>query len=294
MTRKKKTIIIASSLLAILCVWTLCVYLLTYGIRTNVTHTKFMLNDCDYFLMTNEGYEFDTGTNILTFNNGKKAENSHRIGWALTWDANRWYHRLNFLRYGKKIQIGKELYISDFTYITTKETVNSRTFPFIKGIVGMNVIQKSNWFFDLKTHQAESFPLDSIVPIPTDTVALSYHGCLVPLTDLDVNGHRIKNVLLDTGFNQDLQLDDATLIEKFGEVVKQDTGECITFDEKRMVVDYTLKDVNINSKSYRNVILSFGNSRLLGLGFMRRFDYIFWDSKHKKVYLWNDKSSENK
>lgn len=283
----------AASLLAVLCVWTLCVYLLTYGIRTNVTHKKIILSDdYNYFLMTDEGYEFDTGTNIFTFTNTEKVGSSYRIGWALTWDAKKWYHRLNFLRYGEECQIGKELYISDFTYTTEKETVHSKSFPLIKGIIGMNVIQKANWLFSLKAQKAETFPLDSIIPISTDAVTLSYHGCLRPLTDLDINGHRIKNVLLDTGFNMDLKLDDSNVMEKLGEIVKQDTGVCITFDEKKTVVDYTLKSVNINSKSYQNVMVCFGKPNLLGLGFMRRFDYLFWDSKHKKVYLWNDESSE--
>lgn len=284
----------AASLLAVLCVWTLCVYLLIYGIRTNVTHKKIILSDdYNYFLMTDEGYEFDTGTNIFTFTNTEKVGSSYRIGWELTWDAKN--HRLNFLRYGEECQIGKELYISDFAYTTGKETVHSKSFPLIKGIIGMNVIQKANWLFSLKAQKAETFPLDSIVPIPTDAVTLSYRGWLRPLTNLNINGYRVKNVLIDTGFNRDLLLSDTTLMAEFGEVIRQDTVECITFDEKRMAVENIFNSVNINSKPYQNVNVSYNgqSENLIGLGFMRRFDYLFWDSKHKKVYLWNEKPSEN-
>ena len=44
----------------------------------------------------------------------------------------------------------------------------------------------------------------------------------------------------------------------------------------------------VNDKQYSNVRIDGGERNLIGLGFMRRFDHLFWDSRHRKVYLWNE------
>jgi len=293
MTRKKKTIIIASSLLAILCLWALCVCVLIHGARTKVTHTKFKLGDPEQFLMTDIGYTFDTGANVSLLVDIKNAGTLYWLCPAIIIDSNL-HPALGSLYYGDVCQIEENLHIFGFVFGTEKETVHGKTFSFIEGTIGMNVICKANWLFSLKTQRAESLPLDSTVAIPADAVTLSYRGHLTPMTDLDINGHHIKNVLIDTGLDIDLTLDQTTSTIELGVQIRQDTIESIGLNSKRIEVKKAFKSVNINSKSYQNVSVNFSNINLLGLGFMRRFDYIFWDSKHKKVYLWNDKSSENK
>ena len=285
----------ASSLVAVLCLWTLWVCALIYGSRTKITHTEFKLSDSEQFLMTDKGYVFDTGANVSLLVDTQNMGSSHWLCPIFLIDSNLHY-TLKSLYYGGRCQIGENLHILGFVFGTEKETVHSKVFPFIKGIMSMNIIHKANWLYSLKLQKAETFPLDSIVPVPDDVVTLSYRRHLRPLADLDINGHLLKNVLIDTGFDEDLLLKDGTdATINLGEAIQQDSVERIAINSKQMLLKKVFKSVRINSQSYQNLKVIFGgNSRnLLGLGFMRRFDYLFWDSKHKKVYLWNEKPSEN-
>lgn len=282
-----------SVFVAILCLWAFIVLLLVNGITTKVAYTEIKMSDTNQFLLTDKTHLlFDTGAEMSLLADDENIGHRYWLCPALIFDT-KGNLILGNIHYGEKCQIGNRLYIAGFTYTRMKKkNAHSERFPDIKGTIGMNILRKANWLFALKSQKAEAFPLDSIVPIPTDAVILSYHGCLRPLTDLNINGQRVKNVLIDTGFDQDLQLSHQTEKIELGEISKQGSAECITLITKEMVQYNISKSVKINSRSYQNVNVIFSNKNLLGLGFMRRFDYLFWDSKHKKVYLWNDESSE--
>lgn len=287
---------IVLSLVAIYCLWYLWAIRLIDGAETKVTYTDFRMRDNNQFLMTDEGYIFDTASNVTLLYAGKTVNAcwlcfsvfiDNKIN--ISWDS---YY------YAKSCQIGKGFNVFSFVCLRPESTVHSKIFPDIKGIVGTNVLRKANWLYSLKLHKAETFPLDSIVSIPTDAITFSYREQRrLPLTDLDINGHQVKNVIIDTGFDEDLFLTDSTNSTiNLGEVIRLDSVERIAIYTKWMAQKKVFRTTKINSKSYQNlnVIIGGHSENLLGLGFMRRFDYIFWDSKHKKVYLWNDKSSENK
>lgn len=296
MTRKKKIMIIVFSLITICCLWYWWALWLIDGSKTKVTYTEFKMSDNNQFLMTDEGYIFDTGSNA-TLLYASKTVNACWLCFSFSID-----NKINIswvsYYYTKSCQVGKGFNVFGFVCQRPDTTVHSKVFPDIKGIIGTNVLRKANWLYSLKLHKAAAFPLDSIVSIPDDAITFSYHEhWRLPLTDLAINGQILKNVLIDTGFDEDLLLKDGTDAPiNLGEVIQQDSVERIAINSKWMLQKKVFKSVKVNSKSYQNLnVILGGNSRnLLGLGFMRRFDYIFWDSKHKKVYLWNDKSSENK
>ena len=52
-------------------------------------------------------------------------------------------------------------------------------------------------------------------------------------------------------------------------------------------VHYSFDNLSVNNYKMDSVNVIEGVKNAIGLEFMRRFDHLFWDSRHPKVYLWN-------
>ncbi len=193
-------------------------------------------------------------------------------------DANKlWKGTKVYLK--KSLPIGENIIIQNVVYADLNEN-----------ILGMNIIKQANWHISFVDSIIEVFPLDSSMLIPEDAICFKYQRGRRPMTYLNINGRKVKNVLLDTGSDSDLKLCEKDAFCVLGNIVsaKTDTVVVITPQSQKLYVQNVYEEVKINGSIYENVKVTRFNKNLVGLGFMRRFDHLFWDSKHKKVYLWND------
>ena len=182
-----------------------------------------------------------------------------------------------------------QFFLSDLIGEYDVHEASPKNNSFVAGILGMDVIGRANWHFDLSNCTMESLPLDSVIKIPSDALVWIYSDNRTPEVKLNVCDLKCK-ALIDFGCNVDLCLDSlqiakickqnktySTLIDTTFGLFSWDLTENYYFDSLKIGNRY-YNDVHISNHKFRN---------LIGLRFFRRFDYLFWDSKHKKVYVWN-------
>lgn len=160
----------------------------------------------------------------------------------------------------------------------------------IFGIMGMNVIQRANWHFSFLDSTVEVFSRRSSYTIPPNALCFKYRNRLLPYTSIDIEGEKQEQFLIDMGYSLEFLVDEKGMrqIQKCRFI--EPSQELITGLLGNKQVDVLKYDsLYVNGNCYSNVRIDVGNRNLIGLGFMRRFDHLFWDSRHKKVYLWNEK-----
>ncbi len=156
-------------------------------------------------------------------------------------------------------------------------------------LMGMNIIQRANWHFSFKDNYLEVMKRSEMVDIPMCAICWQYRNRLIPQIDMTLEGYKVDGILIDMGCNIDfcLKKNDVERMESLSGIRGKYYNKNTVWSSKN-VYCLQLDSFKVGNKIYPNVYIDEVPRNLVGLGFMRRFDHLFWDSKHKKVYLWND------
>lgn len=159
----------------------------------------------------------------------------------------------------------------------------------IIGIMGMNVIQRANWHFSFKDSTVEVLSLRDKINISDKAICWKYKGRLVPKISINIGEITLDHFLLDMGTNDIFAIEPQNInhvLNSHNFIRSVDTVTGLL--SREMVSIFKFDNLLIDGETYQNISITEAPRNLVGLGFMRRFDHLFWDSKHKKVYLWND------
>lgn len=268
-------------ILSLTTVWIVVVFFCYKGYLTNIEVGQIQLDDCPYFT-TQDSVVFDTGADFSFIP-------SNNIGFPIflflslvyDGDGNNKILPMYFTQY---FEVNDKVKIKNFTYISGFK--NNR----FKAIIGMNVLSKLNILFLSTQNTLDIKSFDFKPQIPSSAIILQYKDRIRPKVTLRLDNVVIDDILIDTGFDGDLAIDDH-YIEKLKSNHSCDSmiSTFLTLFDTHTVKNITFSELHINERLYKNIhVVQLKKRRLLGSKFLKRFDKVFWDSKNLTVYMWNE------
>lgn len=267
-------------ILSLITVWIVVVFFCYKGYFTNIEVGQIQLDDCPYFT-TQDSVVFDTGADFSFIP-------SNNIGFPFflfpvlvnDGEGNNKILPMYFTQY---FEVNDKVKIKNFAYFSGFKSNR------IKAIIGMNVLSKLNMLFlsTPKTLDIKSF--DFKPQIPSSATILKYKDRICPKITLRLDNEVIDDILIDTGFDGDLSIDEH-YIEKLKSNHSCDSmirTNNTLFDTQK-VKKIIFSELYINERLYKNIHVVQLKKRLLGSKFLKRFDKVFWDSKNLTVYMWNE------
>lgn len=160
----------------------------------------------------------------------------------------------------------------------------------ISGIVGMNIISKYNWIVDFDKNILQNLSKTTTYNhIPQFT--LRYSNTMKPKTTVSIGGVKLNNILIDSGFNIDITLLSRD-IEQINQRIAPDTifntSSSGLFSDSIVESKYQYSNIMIDNIKFDKLYITEGNRRLIGIGFFRKFDRVFWDSGNREVRFYRD------
>ena len=267
-------------ILSLITVWIIVVFCCYKGYFTNIEVGQIQFGDWRDFT-TQDGVVFDTGgqTSYISSDN---------IGFPFflfpvsvnDGNDNKKILSLFFTPY---FEVNDKVKIKNFSYFT--DSSNNQ----FKAIIGMNVLSKLNMLFTPAQNTLDFKSFDFKPHIPSSATILQYKDRITPKVTLRLDNEVIDDILIDTGFDGDLSIDEH-YIEKL-----QSNHSCDsmirtnkTLFDTQTVKNITFSELYINKRLYKNIHVVQLKDRLLGSKFLKRFDKVFWDSKSLTVYMWNE------
>lgn len=267
-------------ILSLTTVWIVVVFFCYKGYLTNIEVGQIQLDDRPYFT-TQDSVVFDTGADFSFIP-------SNNIGFPIflflslvyDGDGNNKILPMYFTQY---FEVNDKVKIKNFTYISGFK--NNR----FKAIIGMNVLSKLNILFLSTQNTLDIKSFDFKPQIPSSAIILQYKDRIRPKVTLRLDNVVIDDILIDTGFDGDLAIDEH-YIEKLKSNHSCDSMISIflTLFDTHTVKNITFSELHINERLYKNIHVVQQKKRLLGSKFLKRFDKVFWDSKNLTVYMWNE------
>lgn len=267
-------------ILSLTTVWIVVVFFCYKGYLTNIEVGQIQLDDCPYFT-TQDSVVFDTGADFSFIP-------SNNIGFPIflflslvyDGDGNNKILPMYFTQY---FEVNDKVKIKNFTYISGFK--NNR----FKAIIGMNVLSKLNMLFLSTQNTLDIKSFDFKPQIPLSATILQYKDRISPKVTLRLDNVVIDDILIDTGFDGDLAIDEH-YIEKLKSNHSCDSmiSTFLTLFDTHTVKNITFSELYINERLYKNIQVLQQKKRLLGSKFLKRFDKVFWDSKNLTVYMWNE------
>ena len=180
-------------------------------------------------------------------------------------------------------EVNDKVKIKNFTYISGFK--NNK----FKAIIGMNVLSKLNMLFHSTQNTLDIKSFDFKPQIPSSATILQYKDRISPKVTLRLDNEVIDDILIDTGFDGDLSIDEH-YIEKLKSNHSCDSmiSTNNTLFDTQKVKKIIFSELYINERLYKNIHVVQLKKRLLGSKFLKRFDKVFWDSKNLTVYMWNE------
>ena len=267
-------------ILSLITVWIVVCVFCYKGYFTNIEVGQIQLGGCRDFT-TQDGVLFDTGAQSSYIS-------SNNIGFPIflfpvsvsDGDGNNKILPIYFTQYfevNDKVKIKNFAYFSDFR--------NNQ----FEAIIGMNVLSKLNMLFLSPQNTLYINSFDFKPQIPSSATILQYKDRISPKVTLKLDNEVIDDILIDTGFDGDLSIDEH-YIEKLKSNHSCDsmisTNKTLFHTQK--VKNITFSELYINKRLYKNIHVVQLKRRLLGSKFLKRFDRVFWDSKNLTVYMWNE------
>ena len=267
-------------ILSLTTVWFVVVFFCYKGYLTNIEVGQIQLDDRPYFT-TQDSVVFDTGADFSFIP-------SNNIGFPIflflslvyDGDGNNKILPMYFTQY---FEVNDKVKIKNFTYISGFK--NNR----FKAIIGMNVLSKLNILFLSTQNTLDIKSFDFKPQIPSSAIILQYKDRIRPKVTLRLDNVVIDDILIDTGFDGDLAIDEH-YIEKLKSNHSCDSmiSTFLTLFDTHTVKNITFSELHINERLYKNIQVLQQKKRLLGSKFLKRFDKVFWDSKNLTVYMWNE------
>lgn len=266
--------------LSLITVWIIVVFCCYKGYFTNIEVGQIQFGDCRDFT-TQDGVLFDTGAQSSYIS-------SNNIGFSfflfpvsvIDRDGNKKTSPMYFTQY---FEVNDKVKIKNFSYFT--DFSNNQ----FEAIIGMNVLSKLSMLFTSTQNRLDIKSFDFKPQIPSSATILQYKDRIFPKVTLRLDNEVIDDILIDTGFDGDLSIDEH-YIDKL-----QSNHSCDsmirtnkTLFDTQTVKNITFSELYINKRLYKNIHVVQLKDRLLGSKFLKRFDKVFWDSKSLTVYMWNE------
>ena len=267
-------------ILSLITVWIVVVFFCYKGYLTNIEVGQIQLGDCRDFT-TQDGVIFDTGAQSSYIS-------SNNIGFPIflfpvsvnDGEGNNKILPMYFTQY---FEVNDKVKIKNFAYFSGP--INNQ----FEAIIGMNVLSKLNMLFLSTQNTLDIKSFDFKPQIPSSAIILQYKDRIRPKVTLRLDNVVIDDILIDTGFDDDLAIDDH-YIEKLKSNHSCDSmiSTFLTLFDTQTVKKITFSELYINERLYKNIQVLQQKKRLLGSKFLKRFDKVFWDSKNLTVYMWNE------
>lgn len=267
-------------ILSLITVWIVVVFFCYKGYLTNIEVGQIQLGDCRDFT-TQDGVIFDTGAQSSYIS-------SNNIGFPIflfpvsvnDGEGNNKILPMYFTQY---FEVNDKVKIKNFVYFSGP--INNQ----FEAIIGMNVLSKLNMLFLSTQNTLDIKSFDFKPQIPSSATILQYKDRISPKVTLRLDNVVIDEILIDTGFDGDLAIDEH-YIEKLKSNHSCDSmiSTFLTLFDTQTVKKITFSELYINKRLYKNIQVLQQKKRLLGSKFLKRFDKVFWDSKNLTVYMWNE------
>lgn len=267
-------------ILSLITVWIVVVFFCYKGYLTNIEVGQIQLGDCRDFT-TQDGVIFDTGAQSSYIS-------SNNIGFPFflfpvsvnDGEGNNKILPMYFTQY---FEVNDKVKIKNFAYFSGP--INNQ----FEAIIGMNVLSKLNMLFLSTQNTLDIKSFDFKPQIPSSATILQYKDRISPKVTLRLDNVVIDDILIDTGFDDDLAIDEH-YIEKLKSNHSCDSmiSTFLTLFDTQTVKKITFSELYINERLYKNIQVLQQKKRLLGSKFLKRFDKVFWDSKNLTVYMWNE------
>ena len=283
MKKSKKILFIVMTILIVIAIAIICILLGYFSPMTVIPKGKQNFCYVNGHIVLESNYIFDTGADISVLY--EKEGLSIPVAVTLMRDIHK-NKRCRFLYFVNK----KSLFQNEINhFVCLMDSGFYRPDKSVKGIIGMNVIQRANWHFSFLDSTVEVFSRRASYTIPSKALCFKYNNRLIPCSSIDIESEHYKQILIDMGYSLEFLLDENNISQIQKCCLVEPRQELITGLLGHQQVDVFQYDtLSINGNHYSNVRIDGGKRNLIGLGFMRRFDHLFWDSRHKKVYLWNE------
>jgi hypothetical protein len=162
----------------------------------------------------------------------------------------------------------------------------------ISGIFGMNVINRANWIIDFVEGSIQTVPRkDTVLSGQEHRFCLLYSKKRYPKTTIYIQGVEIKNVLIDSGSSADLMLLESDIrkinqkIQPIDSIVYHSPSPGVFVDDTIQQKLYRYKNIVINDSRFNKLkIIQHSSERSIGIGFFRKFDKVFLNTK-EKIFL---------
>ncbi len=189
------------------------------------------------------------------------------------------------LYYFRKIKTEENFVIKNMVAYPCNGTVNGLS------VLGMDVISAANWHFCFKDSCVDVFHVGQTTHVPMSAICLSYEQTKNPLISLTIGEKCFGHGLLDMGMvDWDICLADSAFSSLLQVCAPENSivDTSFSLNSYKLVKTCTFDSLRIFDSMFANVSVRCGVKNLIGMDFFRRFEHMFWDSGHKKVYLWND------
>lgn len=267
-------------ILSLTTVWIVVVFFCYKGYLTNIEVGQIQLDDRPYFT-TQDSVVFDTGADFSFIPSNNIGSPIFLFLSSVTdGDGN---NKILPICFTQNFEVNDKVKIKNFTYISGFK--NNK----FKAIIGMNVLSKLNMLFHSTQNTLDIKSFDFKPQIPSSATILQYKDRISPKVTLRLDNVVIDDILIDTGFDSDLSIDEH-YIEKLKSNHSCDSmiSTFLTLFDTHTVKNITFSELYINERLYKNIQVLQQKKRLLGSKFLKRFDKVFWDSKNLTVYMWNE------
>lgn len=256
-------------ILSLTTVWIVVVFFCYKGYLTNIEVGQIQLGDYRDFT-TQDGVIFDTGAQSSYIS-------SNNIGFPIflfpvsvnDGEGNNKILPMYFTQY---FEVNDKVKIKNFAYFSGP--INNQ----FEAIIGMNVLSKLNMLFLSTQNTLDIKSFDFKPQIPSSATILQYKDRISPKVTLRLDNVVIDDILIDTGFDSDLAIDEH-YIEKLKSNHSCDSmiSTFLTLFDTQTVKKITFSELYINERLYKNIQVLQQKKRLLGSKFLKRFDKVFWD-----------------
>ncbi|MDO4729479.1 MAG: hypothetical protein Q4B43_10820 [Bacteroidota bacterium] len=288
--KKKKLILIVSIVaVVILCISVIIIYCYWFFPTRIEINDKQLDKTQKLIILKDSRFVWDTGASgSVIFNELGSSRLKIGIGTVTDFDSKTKLYPICFAR---NISFDS-ITLNNFIY---NEIMIDDVVPGIQnlnsiGILGMNVIGNHNWLLDFTSDKIYNFD-KNVEYNPSPQLRLTYRKRKTPTTDIKIGGLDMKKLLIDSGFYGDIKLyksdiDEINKIIKPYTIIDEVSDGLFVGNIKSQNYIYT--NVKVNNVVLDTLSIIVSKRRLLGAGFFRKFDRVFWDSGSKEVRFYRD------
>lgn len=277
MTKRKK-----AAVLAIIALITIFITTIRFVKGTiSSIQTSFIADDYISLSIDNDNFLFDTGADITVlysdtvpksfffFSNTKITDIS---GNESSWKKYFSFHA-NFKEFRTTMQ----------TIILIPKKYQSKG---LNGIIGADIINRSNWNIDFKNHRIDNTSLARKKPDLTIHYQLKRN---LLYADIILDSLLLRNIMIDTGYTRSDFLLEKEYINQIKQLQFTKNDSCYNFTNTvELIGIYTAKECNIFNKYYKLITFTKSMSHnLIGLPFFKRFSVIYIDTYKKEILCYD-------